>query len=255
MAARRNGRSEGFEKLEQYVRSARSNERPTDGSFVEFWRLLLHYPELLAWEKLWTDSKHAIYADIYRTVKKAKPNLPVGFHIWHNMSFSPFFRAEQDLAELAKTADFFKIVLYNNCGGPRYAEYLRNIGSTIFRDVPLQELARLHNEWLDYPSEPPLEGLATIGLSSDYVYRETRRALTDVSQAGARCSIYPGIDIDIPTSADEKKTAPEDVHDATTAALSAGAQGVIFSRKYSEMRLMNLAAGGRAVREFSKPAK
>jgi hypothetical protein len=212
---------------------------------------LLNYPELLAWEKLWTDSKHAIYADIYQTAKKVKPTLPVGFHIWHNMSFSPFFRAEQDLAELAQTADFFKVVLYNNCGGPRYAEYIRNVGSTIFRDVPPQELARLHDEWLDYPSEPPLEGLATMGLSSDYVYRETRRALMDVSRASGKCSIYPGIDIDIPTGAEEKKTSPEDVHAATTAALKAGAQGVIFSRKYSEMRLANLAAGGRAVREFS----
>src|SRR2546430_7589052 len=134
---------QAFEKLDQYVRAAHSNERPTDGCFVEFWRLLLNYPELLAWEKLWTDSKHAIYADIYKTAKKSRPGLPIGFHIWHNMSFSPFFRAEQDLAELARTADFFKIVLYNNCGGPRYAEYIRNVGSTIFRDVPPQELVRL----------------------------------------------------------------------------------------------------------------
>ena len=32
--------------------------------------------------------------------------------------------------------------------------------------------------------------------------------------------------------------------------VSAGADGVIFSRKYSEMRLANLEAAGRAVREF-----
>ena len=90
-----------------------------------------------------------------------------------------------------------------------------------------------------------------MGLSSDYVYRETRRALMDVSRTDGKCSIYPGIDIDIPTGAEEKKTSPEDVSAATTAALKAGAQGVIFSRKYSEMRFANLAAGGRAIREFS----
>ena len=245
-----NRAKEGYGKLAQYVKAARANERPLDGAFVEFWRLLLEYPELLAWEKLWTDSKHAIYAELYRTAKKARPSLPIGFHIWHNMSFSPFFRAEQDYAELAASADFLKIVLYNNCGGPRYAEYLRNIGSTIFRDVPPEELERLHNEWLDYPSEPPLEGLATMGLSADYVYRETRRALANVS--GKPCRIYPGIDIDIPTGKDEKQTSPQDVYAATTAALKAGAEGVIFSRKYSEMKLANLAAGGRAVRDYTK---
>jgi hypothetical protein len=42
------------------------------------------------------------------------------------------------------------------------------------------------------------------------------------------------------------------VNAATKAALAAGAHGVIFSRKYSEMRLASLATGGKAVREFVK---
>jgi hypothetical protein len=67
-----------------------------------------------------------------------------------------------------------------------------------------------------------------------------------------QCKIYPGIDIDIPTEKNEKKTTPDDVYAATTEALKAGADGVIFSRKYSEMRLANLAGGGKAVRDFSK---
>ena len=65
-----------------------------------------------------------------------------------------------------------------------------------------------------------------------------------------KCAIYPGIDIDVPTGKGEKQTTPDDVYASTTAALRAGAQGVIFSRKYSEMRLANLAAGGKAVKEF-----
>ncbi len=246
---------QGFERLDQFVRAAHSNERPTDGYFVEFWRLLLDYPELLAWEKLWTDSKHAVCSDIYAAAKKAKPTVHVGFHIWHANSFSPFFRAEQNYAELAKTADFLKVVMYNNCGGPRYTEYIRNVSSTIFKDVPREELVRLHNEWLDYPAEPPLESLATKGLSADYVYRETRRALMDVAHTSSKCRIYPGIDVDIPTGSEEKKTSPKDVRAATTAALKAGADGLIFSRKYSEMRLANLAAGGQAVREFGAASK
>ena len=45
------------------------------------------------------------------------------------------------------------------------------------------------------------------------------------------------------------RTTRDPTYAATAAALRAGADGVIFSRKYSEMRLANLAAGGRAVRE------
>src|SRR5207237_7748643 len=112
---------QGYEQLDRFIRAARANDRPTDGYFVGFWRLLLDYPELLAWEKLWTDGKHAIYTDIYHTAKKSRSGVQVGFHIWHTNSFSPFFRAEQDYAAFAKVADFLKIVVYNNCAGPRYA--------------------------------------------------------------------------------------------------------------------------------------
>src|SRR5438552_8164247 len=127
---------EGYERLAAFVKQASAGDRPTDGYFVTFWRLLLDYPEILAWEKLWTDSKHAIYADIHGAAKAARPNVEVGFHIWHVNSFSPFFRAEQDYPAFAKVADYLKIVLYNNCGGPRYARAIDNVGSTIFRDVP-----------------------------------------------------------------------------------------------------------------------
>ncbi len=237
---------EGFEKLSQFVTAAREDQRPNDGYFVEFWRLLLEYPELLAWEKLWTDSKHAIYADIYKAAKKSRPAVQVGFHIWHVNSFSPFFRAEQNYAEFAKLADFLKVVVYNNCGGPRYAGYIGNVASTILHDVPKDEVLRLNNEWLGYSNEAPLDKLPTVGLSADYVASETRRALAGVQ---GKCKIYPGIDIDVPTGAGQKKTSPDDVFASTTSALKAGADGVLFSRKYSEMRLANLSAGGKACRE------
>lgn len=237
---------EGFAKLDQFVQAARDGRRPNDGYFVQFWRLLLDYPELAAWEKLWTDGKHAVYTEVYQAAKKSRPDAQVGFHLWHNGSFSPFFRAEQDYAEFAKVADFLKVVLYNNCGGPRYASYIENIASTIFRDLPKEDVLRLHNAWLGYGAEAPLDQLPTAGLSADYVARETRRALAGVQ---GKAKIYPGIDIDVPTAAGLKKTSPEDVHAATAAALSAGADGVLFSRKYSEMRLANLSAGGKAVRE------
>jgi hypothetical protein len=240
---------EGFQKLADFIRAASAGERPIDGYFVTFWRILVEYPEIIAWEKLWTDSKHAIYGDIYKTAKSARSDIQVGFHIWHANSFSPFVRAEQDYAAFAKVADYLKIVVYNNCGGPRYARSTENFASTIFRDAPVDEVQAILNHMLNYGDEATHEKLSTAGLSADYVARETKRALDDVQ---SKCRIYPGIDIDIPTNEGEKKTAPDDVFASTTAALKAGADGVIFSRKYSEMRLENLAAGGRAAKAILK---
>jgi len=79
------------------------------------------------------------------------------------------------------------------------------------------------------------------------VARETRRAIADVQGS---VPIYPGIDIDIPTALDEKRTQPSDVKAAVLAAFRVGAPGVVFSRKYAEMKLTNLAGAGEAIREL-----
>ena len=235
---------EGFTALERYVRSARGGTRPRDGYFVEFWRTLMRYPELLAWEKLWSDGQHDSYRLIYETAKGARRDVSVGYHIWHLNSFSPFFRAEQDYGELARYADFLKVVLYNNCGGPRLAGYVRNLRRTLFGDFPPEEALRLHYRLLNY-QERPLAELPTSGLSADYVFRETRRAREAV---GASTHIYPGIDIDVPTARGQKQTSPRDVREAVQAAFRAQADGVILSRKYSEMRLANLSGASEGLR-------
>jgi NAD(P)H-hydrate repair Nnr-like enzyme with NAD(P)H-hydrate epimerase domain len=95
--------------------------------------------------------------------------------------------------------------------------------------------------------EPNLSQLPTTGLSAQYVAHETRRAIADVQGA---IPIYPGIDIDIPTGVDEKRTQPADVKAAVLASFKAGAPGVVLSRKYAEMKLTNLAGAGEALHEL-----
>ena len=68
--------------------------------------------------------------------------------------------------------------------------------------------------------------------------------------AGKKTQIWPGIDIDIPTEADHSKCTPQGTRDAVFAAFRAGAQGVILSRKYSEMKLANLKGAGDAIRSL-----
>jgi len=165
----------------------------------------------------------------------------------HLVTLSPFFRAEQDYARLAKYADYIKPSPYNNCGGPRFAQYIRNVQSTIFRDCTPEEVLELHYKLLGNENEVSLDKLPNMGLSADYVGRETRRAIADVQGA---VPIYPGIDIDIPTGLNEKRTQPADVKAAVLAAFKAGAPGVVLSRKYAEMKLTNLAGAGEAVREL-----
>jgi hypothetical protein len=237
----------GFLELEKFVRSARGGKRPTDGYYVQFWRLLLRYPELAAWEMLWTDSLRETYSAMYKTVKSAKPAVPVGWHIWHNNSFNPIYRAEQDLHELSNYSDFIKVVMYNNCGGERMALYADNIGSTLYGDLSKPNLIGVNYAFMGF-NERGYDQIPYTGLSADYVYRETKRALAGV--AGTHTLIWPGIDIDIPTEPGHSKCTPQSVKEAVLAAFRAGAPGVLLSRKYSEMRLANLSGAGDAIREL-----
>jgi hypothetical protein len=239
---------EGFLQLERWAAALRAGERPADGAFVTFWRLLLKYPELLAWERLWTDGLRDTYRDMYRLARELSPAKGMGWHIWHNNSFSPFYRAEHDYHEYGEYSDFLKVVMYNNCGGPRLSQYIRNVSHTLFADLAPEQVLDFTYGVQQY-RERSLDRISQEGLSADYVLRETRRA---VAGSPAHVRIWPGIDIDIPTAPNEKKTQPDDVYQAVKAAFAGGAHGVLLSRKYSEMRLANLRAAGRAVREARK---
>ena len=240
---------QGFLALEGWVGGLKSGQRPVDGAFVTFWRVLVEYPEVLAWERQWNEGLRDTYRAMYRKAHEVAPTKPMGWHIWHTNSFAPFYRAEQDYAAMSGYSDFLKVVMYHNCGGPRMATYIRNINATLFADLTPEQTTEVTYRIQQYGGEAPLDKLATAGLSADYVMRETRRA---VAGAGGKIKIWPGIDIDIPTGEKEKKSTPEDVYQAVRAAVQGGADGILLSRKYSEMRLDNLRAAGRAAREAAR---
>lgn len=237
---------EGYAKLVEWAAALARGSKPADGAFVGFWRLLVKYPEILAWERLWNEALYDTYRDMYRLAHEIAPSKGVGWHVWHNNSFSPFYRAEQDYGDYAAYADFLKVVMYNLCGGERLAQYVRNGNRTLFADLtPDQTLAFTYA--VQQYRGPALAELAAAALPADYVRSETKRA---IAGAGARTKIWPGIDVDIPTAATSKKTQPSDVYAAVKAAFEGGAHGVLLSRKYSEMRLDNIRGAGKAIREL-----
>jgi hypothetical protein len=235
----------GYRKLDQLFTAAAGDERIADGYFVTFWRLLLEYPEILSWEKLWTDSYHEVRSELYGTGKAIAPQKPFGFHIQQNMTFSPFYRAEEDYAETLHYADFLKLATYNNAGGPRLASFLDRLSATIFHDARPEDFIGVYYKMMGH-EEAAYDQLHLAGLSPDYVARETKRA---IAGTGGSVRIYPGIDIDVPTKPTDHRTKPEDVRAAIHAAFGAGANGVVLSTRYEEMWLGNLAAAGDALRD------
>ncbi len=237
---------EGYRRLDELIRAAAQDQRPVDGYFITFWRMLLDYPEILSWEKLWTDSYHEIRSELYGAAKAIAPEKPFGFHIMQNMTFSPFYRAEEDYSRTKHYTDYLKLATYNNAGGPRMAAYLGRLSATIFHDATPKDFLPFYYKIMNY-QEAPYEELHLTGLSADYVARETKRAIAGTA---GEVKIYPGIDIDVPTSRTDKRTSPDDVRRSVRAALGAGADGVVLSREYVEMWLANLSAAGETLREI-----
>ena len=239
---------DGYIKLDQLFTSGARKQRPNDGYFVTFIRTLFEFPEILSWNMLWHDSYHEVRGDLYGTAKSIAPTKPFGFHVMQNVTFSPFYSAADDYAKLALYSDFLKIATYSNAAGPRMAGFVDRLCSTVFADATPSDLQPLYYKMMGY-DEASFDKIPTQGLSAEYVASETRRA---IQGTGGKVQIYPGIDIDVPTSAGEKHTTPEDVRAATRAAFGAGAHGVVLSREYYEMWLANLSAAGETTRQIFK---
>ena len=237
----------GYDEVEAFTRSCRAGQRPRDGYFSTFWRLLMKNPEVLAWENLWTESRHEFQAAIYQKTKSINPALQVGWHVWQNVSFSPFQRGAENLSDLAGCSDFIRPAVYNNVAGGRFATFVKGAQATVLGDLPMDLAYEILSRQLNY-QEAPLDKLAATGFSAEYVARETRRSADAVT--GHPVQIWPGVDIDVPVGAGEAHCTPESVGAAVKAAFQGGAGGIILSRNYVEMKPENLSAAGKALREL-----
>jgi hypothetical protein len=239
---------EGFRELEKWVRACRGGQRPNDGYYVTLLRLLFRYPELLAWETMWNDSVHETYEAIYKQTKSIRPEVQVGWHVWHALSFSAIFRAQTDLARISDYSDYLKITVYNNLGGTRMETYVTSVRDTLLGDMPVDEALEFEYRIMNL-RERGYDEIAYTGLSPDYVYRETKRTVEDVK--GTKTQIWPGLDVDIANvDLQYSRSSPPVVNECTKACFRGGGTGLVISRKYSEMKLANLAAVGDALREM-----
>ncbi|MGO9259146.1 MAG: hypothetical protein ACLQU1_22920 [Bryobacteraceae bacterium] len=140
------------------------------------------------------------------------------------------------------------MTVYHNLGGTRMETYVTSHHDTIFGDLPIGESLEFEYRIMNY-RERGYEELPYTGLSPDYVYRETKRCVEDAQETAMQ--IWPGIDVDISNmDVSFSRCTPPVIREVTKAAYRGGAQGLVISRKYSEMKLANLAAVGDALREM-----
>jgi hypothetical protein len=256
----------GFLALEPYVRNGRAGKRPADGYYVEFWRILLRHPELLTWQTFWSDSMREMQREFYTKAKSIRPEVQIGFHIWHNIAFNPVYRAEQDYRPYTEYADFLKPVVYDNPAAERMTSYVYSASQNIYGDLSRQQMLDFEYSVMNFKEdsydriigepdsvyESQLRGLGMNDtpqgkferFSSDYVLRETKRAVEAL--AGSRTRVWPGVGIDVVL----KNSTPESVRDVVHAVFDGGGTGMVLSTSHAAMRPENLSSVGATLREL-----
>jgi hypothetical protein len=243
----------GFETLHTFlspIKQAGTIPNVRDGIAITVLRIFMQYPEMLAWERLYYQSRERLARAMNDTVHRTRPGARFGRHVWQMMSFDPIYRAAYDYAEIAEHHDFIKAVVYHPPGATRMHTWALNaLGRGALREVPEPRLVQLLYDVMNYDNErePGAPASRASGFSTDYVYRETRRA---VEAADGKADVLAGIGIDI--FGRPESSSPKQIERAVDAAFRAGAQGLLVSREYDEMRLSSLDAVGEAVRRHRR---
>jgi hypothetical protein len=236
---------EGFQKLESHLQSWRSGERARDGHFITFHRVLLEYPEILQWEKMWVDAHKSLYREISGLVRFHGDQYQVGFGLWQMIdTFNPWLRAEHDPGEYVNYADWIKPVLYNVPAGARFTHYLESLCQTVLGDAGPAEWFPVMLRILGLEGFG-LEDLPAAGFPPKYVTDFTARY---VAAVGGKIPVYPGLGVGM--EEEVKVVTPADVEQMVEAAFEGGASGIVISRNYSEMQRKNLAAVGSALKHL-----
>jgi len=239
---------EGYAELAGFVRAAKAGEAPRDGYFVSFMRILFKYPEILAWDSLWTRSHKNFAREIYGLVKWIDSDLEVGMHLWQYINtYDPFLRAQYDLSELTEFSDWIKPVVYQTPAGSRFKRYVERHTESLWGDFSAEELLPFLYKILNL-READYAGLADAGFSPDYIRDEIRHTV----EACPGVPVYSGINVGVEAYEDERPIEPDDVRDAVRASYEGGAEGLILSRNYSETWLKNLSAAGDEIRALGK---
>ncbi|MDX2150833.1 MAG: hypothetical protein SFV54_08860 [Bryobacteraceae bacterium] len=244
----------GFKLLHEYVSALmRGEAAPPGGVMTGALRYLLQYPEILQWEQQWRQSKEELAQKIYGAVKAVRPNAQVGRHIDHQQSsWDMIYRSQLSYGDMAPYSDFIKFIAYHDILGPRIRWwYLERLRQGVLRELSLEQSLSLYYAFFGYDpkSEATVAELEKGGFCAEYVFRETKRC---VEELAGKAAVYAGIGFDVPFWKEEgMQPFPSDPGKLTLAvkrAFDAGANGIVISREYDEMRLPNLRAIGRGLR-------
>jgi hypothetical protein len=239
---------QGYRALYDANQRWRAEGRGSQTPFVDFLRVLLHHPEIVAWERLWTEKHLALTSELYGIAKWLAPDRVFGVGLWHYYLSNPILRAEWDMKEIAKSADYIRPIVYHYPYPARFRLYAETLRQGAFRSFTNSGIWDAFSQMLDLKL-PAYDKLQSDGMPADFVRQGVAIVRRDV---GPDMPIYPGIGIDVRQQGFNRPMRPEDVTAAVMAAAKAGSDGITASRNYGEMKVANLRAFGQALKKLGR---
>lgn len=235
----------GYRTLWESVRGWQSAAYSTESSpAIDLIQILSAYPEILAWEHLWTERYLSLHREIYGMAKWLAPDRPFGLGLWHYYFINPLLRAEWRLREFTASMDFISPILYRWPEGSRVASFLGTLTAGPGTGFTAAELFSGFTKILGLELGS-LDDVVAGGLPADYV----SQGISIVRRlVGPIMPIYPGIGIDVVQEGIPREMEPGDVEEDIRSAYRAGADGLVIARNYAEMRVENVKAAGVALR-------
>lgn len=244
----------GYQKLFRFIQKVEVGESDSsDTVLTNIFRYLQEYPEILGWNYQWFRADEEIQKEVYQRIKRQKPEAVVGRHIDHQRSsWDLFYRSAVNYSEMAEYADFIKPILYHDINGPRLRWWvIEEMQKRWLNDMSREQALDFFYNSLGYNQESrlSLNELEPEGMGPEYVFNEMKRC---AEQVQGKAQAIAGIGIDVPWHApggmQPYPSDPERLKRSVFKAFEAGADGILASRDYDEMRLSSLKAFGEAIR-------
>mgnify|MGYP001103819975 CR=1 FL=1 len=244
---------EGYKQVHALVSAAKADDpTPPSGWFIAFWRLLMEYPEILAWDNLWWDGLHDYRAALAGSAKMVKPDISVGCHIQNAALLNNFlWRAGANPARIAEYSDWLKPSVYMGASLHRANKLTRSGHGTIFKDMNPDVVRDFLMSVQGHKPEtyPDKSKGSTDPYPPEWVRTEIERYRKSQPRP-----VMSGFGIGVPPSPEGE--TPELITAGVDACFEGGASGILFSREYTEMKPELLAAARGVIEErLDLPAK
>jgi hypothetical protein len=236
---------EGYKKMLAMFHE--NEQKPADGCFISWLRLLGQYPEILAWSQLVWDSMQDFRAAIAGVARVVNPDMHVGFHFQNaTITGQIFWRAFEDPKRVVEYADWVKPSVYPAVSGQRYRGMLHRLQKTLLGDMPLDEahgfISRVFQRSPEVVAEQAQPDFSQqTAFPASWVRDEVKRLKTSCAPK----PLYAGLGIGVPGG--EEAETPEQVAEWTDACYAGGADGILLSRHVSEMKPELLKAAGEVI--------